>query len=366
MSDPRIDKLAEVLVRYALPATEGGLYVINAAAAAAPLIRAVYREVLQAGGNPLLRISLDGVEEIFYRHASDAQLGFIPQVTWHETEEISQRLYIMASENTKALSGADPHKLAARRQAGRALNERFFERVEQGQADWCITLFPTNAAAQDAEMSLSDYEDFVYHAGKLDDADPVGAWRQASAEQQRIADYLGAHRVVRLVAPDTDLTYHTAGRRWINADGRKNFPDGEVFTSPDETKTEGHVRFSYPAVFSGREVEDIRLVFADGQVVQAAAAKGEDLLHSLLNMDEGARRLGEAAFGTNYHIQRFSRNILFDEKIGGTIHLALGTSFGEVGGVNKSALHWDMICDMHHGEAYADGELFYQDGKFLI
>jgi aminopeptidase len=216
-------------------------------------------------------------------------------------------------------------------------------------------------------MSLSEYEEFVYGAGKLDTDDPVAAWRAVHDEQQRIADFLGAKRVIRLVAPDTDLTYHTAGREWINADGRKNFPDGEVFTSPDEARTEGAIRFSFPAIYSGREVSDVRLVFKEGTVVEATASKGQELLHSLLDMDEGARRLGEAAFGTNYTIQSFTKNILFDEKIGGTIHMALGSSFEEIGGRNKSALHWDMVCDMRHGgAAYADGELFYKDGKFLI
>jgi aminopeptidase len=216
-------------------------------------------------------------------------------------------------------------------------------------------------------MSLAEYEDFVYGAGMLDADDPVAVWRAVHDEQQRIADFLGAKKTIRLVGPDTDLTYHTAGRNWINADGHKNFPDGEVFTSPDESLTEGMIRYSFPAIYGGREVSDIRLVFREGKVVEASAAKGQDLLHSLLDMDEGARRLGEAAFGTNYGIQRFTKNILFDEKIGGTIHLALGSSFKEIGGRNESALHWDMICDMRSGGmAYADGELFYKDGKFLI
>ena len=172
--------------------------------------------------------------------------------------------------------------------------------------------------------------------------------------------------VIRLVAPDTDLTYHTGGRTWLNADGKKNFPDGEIFTSPDETKTEGHIHFTYPAIFAGRAVEGVRLVFSEGKVVNATAARGEELLHAQLGMDEGARRLGEAAFGTNYNITRHTKNILFDEKIGGSIHLALGQSFPDIGGQNTSALHWDMVCDMHQGEAYADGELIYKDGKFVV
>jgi aminopeptidase len=367
MSDPRVAKLAQVLVRYSVSVKEGDLFRITTIPAAAPLVRELYREALLAGAHPLVRLSLEETEDLLYAYGSDAQITHISQTLRQENEEIAATLFVMASENTRHLSGADPAKIALRRKAYRELSERFDARVQAGEADWSLTLFPTHAAAQDADMSLSEYEDFVYGAGKLDADDPVAAWRAVHDEQQRIADFLGAKQVIRLVAPDTDLTYHTAGRSWINADGRKNFPDGEVFTSPDETRTEGTVRFTFPAIYSGREVSDIRLVFREGKVVEATAAKGQDLLHSLLGMDEGARRLGEAAFGTNYNIRRFTKNTLFDEKIGGTIHLALGSSFEEIGGRNKSALHWDMVCDMREGgAAYADGKLFYKDGKFVL
>ncbi len=366
MPDLRIVKLAQVLVHYSLALKAGDKVLIGTTPAAAPLLREVYREALLAGAHPIPRIGLEGLDELLFRYGSPQQIQFIPDTVRQEVETVDAQLGIDASENTRALTGADPQKIALRRRATRDLQQRFMERDAAGELRCCVTLFPTNAAAQDAEMSLADYEDFVYGAGKLDADDPVAAWQRTSAAQQRIADYLGTRRVIHLVAPDTDLTYHTAGRAWINADGRKNFPDGEVFTSPDEAATEGHICFSYPAVFSGREVEDVRLWFEGGRVVKATAAKGEELLHSLLDMDEGARRLGEAAFGTNYNIQRFSRNTLFDEKIGGTIHLALGGAFPEIGGQNTSALHWDLVCDMRQGEAYADGELFYKEGMFLI
>jgi aminopeptidase len=367
MTDPRVAKLARLLVGYSVPLKQGDLFRIVATPAARPLVRELYREALLAGAHPLVRLALEETEELLYKYGSEAQITHITQTSQQENEEVGATLYIMSSENTRYLSGADPQKVALRRKAGRALNERFNERVNAGEANWSLTLYPTLAAAQDADMSLADYEEFVYTAGKLDADDPVAEWQAVHAEQQRIADFLGSKQIIRLVAPDTDLTYHTAGRGWINADGQKNFPDGEVFSSPDETKTEGHIRFSFPALYMGREVTDVRLAFRAGQVVEASAAKGEALLHSLLDMDEGARRLGEAAFGANYSIQRFTRNTLFDEKIGGTIHLALGSAFEEIGGRNKSALHWDMVCDMRQGgAAYADGQLFYKDGQFLI
>ncbi len=367
MGDPRVAKLAHVLINYSLEVTPGQVVQIVADAVTAPLVRELVRETLQAGARPLLRLTLSGLDEIVYKYSSDEQLSTILDLDRQEIETISGFIYVLGSENTKSLTRADARKVALRAQTNRPLNQRFFERVNQGQLNWVITQFPTASAAQDAEMALSEYEDFVYSAGKLDLDEPAAAWAEVRAEQQRLADLLAARSEFRIVGPDTDLTYHTNRRSWINADGKRNFPDGEVFTSPEETRTEGHIRFTFPGVYAGREVADIRLEFRAGTVVQATAARGEDLLNQLLGMDEGARRLGEAAFGTNYNITNFSRNTLFDEKIGGTIHLALGESFAEIGGQNHSALHWDMVCDLRQGgEVFADGELIYRDGKFLI
>ena len=366
MSDPRLAKLAHVLVHYSLGLKEGDLFQISARPLAAPLIRELCRETLAVGAHPFVDITLEEVAETLFRYGSDTQLQYIPNVTRQLLEDVQATLQIMSSENTKYLSGVDPAKIALRGKAGSELSRRLLEREAAGELSWSITLFPTQAAAQDAEMSLTDYEDFVYDACKLNESDPVSAWQDVHRQQQRLADVLKTKRVIRLVAPDTDLTYHTGGRTWLNADGKKNFPDGEIFTSPDESKTEGHIHFTYPAIFAGRAVEGVRLVFSAGQVVNATADRGEELLHAQLGMDDGARRLGEAAFGTNYNITRHTKNILFDEKIGGSIHLALGQSFPDIGGQNTSALHWDMVCDMHEGEAYADGELIYKDGKFII
>lgn len=366
MADPHVEKMAQVLVRYSLALKPGDLFRIIAPPAAAPLVRALYKEALLAGANPYLAMTLEETDELLLRHGSDAQIGYVSPMMRQEIEEINATIRIMASENTRALSGIDPRKVALRRQALSDLQKRVMQRSAEGTLNWCVTLFPTNAAAQDADMSLSDFEEFVYRACKLHYNDPVAEWRRTLEEQQQIADFLNTCSVIRLVAPDTDLTYQVAGRTWINCAGDRNFPDGEVFSSCDETATEGYIRYTFPAIYAGREVEDIRLWFEDGKVVKATAAKGEDLLHSLLAMDEGARRLGEVAFGTNYDITRFSRNILFDEKIGGTVHLALGAGYPETGSRNTSALHWDMICDMRQGEAYADGRLIYKEGKFLI
>ena len=366
MHDPRIDRLAEVLIRYSLNVQAGQLLRLRGPVSATPLIRALYRETVKAGAHPLLRLSLDGLDEIFFQHANADQLGYVPQVSRDEVEAIDRDMYIIADENTRSLSGVDTAKMAARRAAMSPMSKRLMERTALDQMRWCLTLFPTNALAQEAEMSLNDYADFVFAAGKLDQADPVAAWQAQRADQERHIQRLSAAEHIHIVAPGTDLHYYVKGRSWVNCAGDRNFPDGEVFTGPEEQKTHGYITYTFPAIYMGREVSGIRLEFADGKVVKATADKGQELLDSLLGMDEGARRLGEVAFGTNYGIQKFSRQILFDEKIGGTVHLALGAAYPETGCSNQSALHWDMICDLRQGGVVtADGQVIHRDGHFV-
>jgi Leucyl aminopeptidase (aminopeptidase T) len=367
MADPRVEKLAQVLVNYSLRIKKGDRFRIAANAVAAPLVRELYRETLKAGGLPFTRIDLDGIDELLLKYGSDEQISDIPPFLTAENEQVDAMIRIIGEGNSRSLSGVDAAKVAKRRDALRPFQEMQMRRSAEGTLNWCVTLFPTNSGAQDADMSLSDYEDFVYGACLVDQDDPVGEWEKVHTEQQRIADFLMTKDTIRLVGKDTDLTYRVGGRTWVNASGRRNFPDGEVFTGPIEDSANGVIRYSFPTIFSGREADDVRLVFKDGKVVEATAGKGQDILDSLLELDPGARYLGEVAFGLNYGITRFSRNILFDEKIGGTVHLALGAGYPDTGSTNRSALHWDMICDMREeSEVYADGELIYRNGKFII
>lgn len=366
MTDQRVRKMAQVLAHYSLKLKDGDLFRIVGTPAAKPLMLALYAEALSVGANPYLATQIEETEELLYKHGSAAQIDYISPMARAEVEEIAATIRIMSSENTRLLSGADSTKIAARRKAMRFMLDRQMGRSAEGLLNWCVTLFPTQAAAQDADMSLAEYEDFVYAACKLNHDDPVAAWKATGSEQQRLADMLSTVDTIRLVAPGTDLTYQCAKRPWINCAGDRNFPDGEVFSSCVETSTNGYIRYSYPTIYAGREADDVRLTFANGRVTQATAGKGQELLDSLLAMDDGARVLGEVAFGTNYDITRFSRNILFDEKIGGTVHLALGAGYPETGSTNSSALHWDMICDMREGEAYADGKLIYKGGTFVV
>jgi aminopeptidase len=334
---------------------------------AAPFIRELYREALRAGAIPRTRVEIDGIDVIAIGEASDEQLTFISEIDRLEIEKVDAIVTIWADRNTRSLSQADPHRVSKKIASRRTLTNRFWERIDEGKAKWVGTRFPTEAHAQDAEMSLADYEEFVYgacHVGAGED--PVAHWRGVSAELNGRARELNTFTEMRIVGPDTDLRINVGGREWLAADGKLNMPDGEIFTSPVETETEGHIRFSFPAIFQGRGVEDVRLRFEGGRVVHAEAGNGNEFLQSLLDMDEGARVLGEAAFGLYYEIDRFTRDILFDEKIGGTMHFALGSSFKKLGGRNESGLHWDMICDLREdGEVYADGELVWKAGHFL-
>ncbi|MTI96701.1 MAG: aminopeptidase [Firmicutes bacterium] len=367
MTDPRIEKLAKLLVNYSLGIEKGQHLMIRSTALAEPLVEAVYKQAILAGAHVSTNIGLANLQEIFYKHASDEQLEYLQPLQEFVTENFDAFLAIGADFNTKALAGVDPARIAKNRKATAKNQTRFMERAAKGELRWCYTEFPTHASAQEAGLSLSEFSEFVVGAGLLHLDNPVSEWQRIDQEQEKICRWLEAKSRLRIVSTDTDISMSIADRKWINCSGRENFPDGEIFTGPVEDTVNGHIRFSFPGIYAGKEIEDIRLEFKDGKVVNASAAKGEDLLHALLDTDEGARYVGEVAVGTNFGIQRFSRNMLFDEKIGGTVHLAIGASYPESGGKNESGIHWDMLCDMRTGgEIYADDELIYKDGKFTI
>lgn len=367
MADPRIEKLAEVLINYSLAIREGDFFAINGPPIAAPLVEALYVRALKKGAFPVTTIALPHLGELFLAHATPAQLDWVSPVQRLIIEQADATFGILADTNTKALTNTDPAKQMRRAAAMNDLTKTYMERAASGALRWSLTLYPTEAYAQDAEMSLAEYEAFVYGAGLLDEPDPIAAWKKQGAEQQRLIDWLAGKDEVHIVGPDTDLTLSIKDRTFINADGTRNFPDGEIFTGPVENSINGHIHFSYPANLGGREVEDIRLTFANGVVTQATAARGQDYLEKMLDTDAGARRVGEFAFGTNYGIQRFTKNILFDEKIGGTIHMALGRAYPETGGKNESAIHTDIVCELRNGgEITVDGQTFAKDGKFVI
>lgn len=379
MRDPRLDRLADVLVRYSTRIKAGDLVMIESDPVGLPLVEAVYERVLAAGGHPFWKASSEALADIFMETADQRQLDYCSPLELQQVEAVDARIVLWASGNTKHLSGIDPKRVASARVARKAVTKRFFERAAEGSLRWCGTLFPTQGAAQDAEMSLGQYERFVFGAGLLDHPDPVAAWRQIHERQERVRELLQTKRTLRFTAPagdghdGTDLTVDVDPGRsiWINCAGTENFPDGEVFCGPQGA--DGHVNYTFPAVYNGREVEGVRLEFKAGRVVDASATKNEDFLFAMLDQDEGARNMGEIAIGTNYSIKDFSRNTLFDEKIGGTFHAAVGAGYPESGSFNESALHWDMVCELRPGASgagggliEADGLAFHKDGRFLI
>jgi aminopeptidase len=366
MRDPRVERLGRLIVDYGLELGQGKTLRIDSFTVASPLSLALYRAALDAGAFPYANLQFDGLQEILVAEGSEEQLSFISPIQWHEVEAMDALVTIWSETNTRSFSRADEARHSAYIAAQRRLSNRRWERIAAGEMRWCGTLYPTNAHAQDADMSLDEYEAFFHAACHTDEADPAAYWRSFAGTLAGRSAQLADVRELRIVGADTDLTLGVQGRKWIAADGHYNMPDGEVFTSPVEDVTNGEIRFTFPAVFNGREVDDVRLRFEDGRVVAAEASGGEAYLNQLLEMDEGARVLGEVAFGLNYELDRFTRNILLDEKIGGTMHVALGAAFAEAGGKNTSALHLDLICDLRReGEVYADGELVWRDGAFV-
>jgi len=367
VTDPRVERLAQLLVDYSLELGEGQVVRLAGGAAAQPLLLALFRAAIVRGAHPYLEVQLDGLDEVLLEEGTDEQIAYVSPIARTEVELLDAQVSVWGQENTRSLTATDPRRQSVLLGARRALSRRRWDRIATGEMRWCGVLFPTHAHAQDAEMSLADYERFVFHACHVDESAEaaVAHWRSTAEALTARARELGRSRELRILGPDTDLRVGVAGRTWIAADGHYNMPDGEVFTSPLEHETEGEIRYRFPAIFEGREVEDVRLRFAEGRVVHAEASTGADSLASLLEI-EGARVLGEVAFGLNYEIDRFTRNILFDEKIGGTMHLALGSAFPQAGGENVSGLHWDMICDLRdEGEVYADGVLVWRAGRFL-
>jgi len=366
MNDPRVAKLADVLVSFCVKVKKEQLVLIQGSELAAPLIKEIFKKSVQLGAYPFTRIGIEGLDEIYFKYSTPDQLKFISPIRKMEIEKVDALISIISNYNSRTLSNIDPQKQATAQKAGAGLMKRYMERSAKGELSWVGCLYPTLSSAQDANMSLSDYEDFVYAACKVDKKDPIAEWKKVSDYNNRIIKYLKGKKKIRIVAPDTDLTYEVTSRVWINCDGSNNFPDGEVFTAPIENSAEGHIRFTYPAIYSGREVDDVSVEFKAGKAVSAKAAKGESFLNAMLDVDKGARFLGEVAIGTNFGITQHTKNILFDEKIGGTIHMAFGESYPETGGKNHSGIHWDMICELRHGgQIYADGELFFKNGKFL-
>jgi aminopeptidase len=375
MVDHRVINLARTLVNYCVEVREDDLVGIVAQPPATPLIKEVLREVLRQGGYPYLLpfglplpvLGYENLDRIFFEEASQKQLQHQDRFYKDLCENFDVRIVIMSAYSTKNLNDIDPDRLTIRSRAYRDIMDTYFRRMQTRELRRVGTLFPTEAYAADAGMTLTELEDYVYRTTFSDQADPIAEWTKIRDEQQKLVDWLDGKKQVQVTGPHIDLKLSIEGRTFENSDGKQNMPSGEIYTGPVEDSVEGWVHFTHPAILSGREVHGVKLEFQNGQVVKATADQGQDFLESMLNVDQGARYLGEFAIGTNHQINRFIKNILFDEKIGGTIHMALGKGYPSTGSLNQSAIHWDMICDMRQGgQIQVDGELFYDSGKFMI
>lgn len=374
MVDTRAVNLAKILVQYSTKVRPKDEVAIYTQPAGLPLVQEIYREVIRAGAYPyvllgLLRskVELEDLAYILFKEGNEDQLKHVHRFEKIVRSEFDVMVIIRSSKNTRVLSNVDPAKQSLRSKAHGELLKTFMQRSASGDLRWVVSLFPTEAYAQDADMSLSEFEDFVYGTTFADQDDPVAAWKAVHDEQQRLVEWLAGKKSVEVRGPNVDLGLSIEGRSFINSDGTNNMPSGEIFTGPVEDSIDGWIRFTYPAIRDGREVAGIELHFESGKVVKASAEKNEEYLQRMLETDVGARYVGEFAMGTNKRIDRFIKNILFDEKIGGSIHMALGAGYPETGSKNESAIHWDMICDMRDGgQIFVDGELFYQSGEFQI
>jgi aminopeptidase len=346
------ERFAALLCDWCLEVRPGQQVLIASTPLADPLNRAVHRALLEREAWPLMRIAPLWQREDFLRHALPDALDSVAGLELLEAESIDSRLQISAPANTRELAGIDPSLLARAAAARQPLLEALLARR------WCGTVWPTPALAQDAAMSEHDYTSFLEQALFLAKPDPVAAWRELSRRQSEVVELLSPAREIRIEAERTDLRLRVDGRTWINSDGKRNMPSGEVFTGPREDSAEGVIYFGVPSSPHGVAVSGAELTFAEGRVVAAKAETGQDYLDAALETDEGARYLGEIGIGTNTGIDRATGSVLLDEKMAGTVHLALGRSYPETGGENVSALHWDIICDLRPGGCLsADGQM---------
>ena len=366
MRDERLEKLAKLLVAYSTEVKPGDFVYIRADEVATPWAKAVAREAVKAGGHVEVVLSSDEISEVILKESTPEQLQQGNLINETLLERADVWLTAWGSRNVKYATNIDPEKVKNSSIGAKKWRKFYSERTGDGSLRWCGTQFPAMGDAQEAGMSLEEYEDFVYGAGLLDKEDPVAEWKRISREQERWISYLNTKKTIRIVSEETDVTAEVDGRTWVNCDGKANFPDGEIFTSPIEEGVNGHVHFEIPLIYAGKEIEGIRVKVEKGRIVEASAEKGEELLSTILDTDEGARTFGELAIGTNYGVKNSTKNILFDEKIGGTFHMAIGDSFPEAGGQNRSVIHWDMIGELRkEGKIYADGELFHENGHFI-
>ena len=364
------EKAAILAVQYATAVKPGDQVIIRGSAVANDLMKAISTEVVKAGGHPFIMSLVPGVATAQYKYASDEQLRFAPNWLKEMFKTMDVMINVFADANRQEMALIDPEKMKIKQtsEANQEIQKIMNEREAKGEFCWTIVPYPCDAFAQDAKMDTDSYAKFVYNALKLDTADPAEHWRGIEKEQDKIVQYLNNVKEIHVLGEETDLSLKVEGRPWVNCCGHKNLPDGEVFTSPHEDSINGHIRFTFPGIFQGKEIENIFLEFKDGKVIKATAEKGQELLDTILSI-KNANMIGEFAVGTNYGVTTFTKNMLFDEKMGGTLHMALGMGFPDTKSKNQDCvIHWDILKDMksEQSQISADGKVIYKAGKWLI
>ena len=361
-----LERYAQLLVNYCLEIENKDRLFIRTTTLAEPLVREVYREATKQGAIVEVEMSFREQNRILLNEGKRHQLEYPSLAYKTAMEEFDAYLYIRAPFNLKEDQNTNGANAKIRNGAMKSLSQTYFKRTATRDLKRNLCQYPTQAAAQNAGMSLEEYEHFIFNACRLFDESPTQSWLGVRKHQQAIVDLLNQKETIRYHSDAFDITFSTKGRKWINSDGQTNMPSGEVYTSPVEDSANGMIHFDYPAVYMGQEVEGVTLWVKDGEVQKWEAKRGQDFLTDIFQI-EGTRRFGEAAIGTNFNIQQFTKNILFDEKIGGTVHMAIGQSYLQAGGKNQSSIHWDMIANMmNNGAIYADDEKIYENGNFLF
>jgi len=359
-----LDRYAQLLVKYSLDVQPGWRVLLRSSTVAEPLIAEIYKALLQAGAHVEVQLSMADQDHLFYTYANEDQLSHLPTLYQTAIDEFDAIVSIMASYNLKSNAGAEKEKRKIVDAAIAPVKKRMMQRSANKELHWVLAQYPCHASAQEAGMSLREFQDFIFGACMLDQDDPSAAWSKLSEIQESLVQRLNTVKSIQFIGPQTNLTASVDGRIWINSDGRRNMPSGEVFTAPVEDAINGEIFFDVPTVFQSSNVQGIHLRVENGVIQSWSAKEGQDVLDYVFNTP-GARQFGELAIGTNYAIQEPIKNILFDEKIGGSIHMAVGASYPECGGKNESSIHWDMIKYMHEGQILADGELIYENGAFI-
>jgi aminopeptidase len=368
MTDLSYKKLAQILVDHSAFVESGDRVAIETTTNAASLVRDIYELVLQRGGHPHVLLNLPEQEKLLFKYARDDQLLYTSAFQKLVTEQFEVYIRVRAEIDPRALSGVSPNKQSLRQKGMAPVRNAMLQRGATNSLRWVLTQIPTEGYAQEAGMNLDEYTDFVFSACHANEntPDPVQYWEDIRKQQIRMIESIQGHDEVKLIGPNVELRLSVKDRKFNNSFGRHNMPDGEIYTGPVEESVNGWVKFTYPAIYQGQAVEGVELRFENGRVIDAKAKIGETFLRTMIDSDEGSHYLGEFAIGTNYEIDRFTRNILFDEKLGGTFHLALGAGYPETGSRNTSAIHWDMICDMRKdAEIQVDGSVIYRDGQFI-